>query len=58
MLTLNQRARYEGIALGELMAKVEIYYMELNLDISEIALKLNISEDEVKQILTEKGVVH
>ena len=62
MLTLTQRARYEGEVIGEargeLKAKVELYYMELNLNISEIAIKLNISEDEVKQILEEKGVAY
>ena len=62
MLTLTQRARYEGEArgkaIGALEGKVEIYYMELNLNISEISAKLNISEDEVKQILVEKGIAH
>ena len=70
MMTLTQRARYEGmaegkaegiaegIARGVLETKVEMYYMELNLSISEIALKLNISENEVEQILDDKGIVH
>ena len=66
MLTLTQRARHEGEvsgeargeARGEIKAKVEVYYMELNLNIAEIAAKLSISEDDVKQILAEKGLAH
>ncbi len=51
------RGEARGEAHGETKGKVEVYYTEMHLSVDAIAEKLSMTKENVREILTERGLL-